>query len=158
MKTRTAPADILSSNEQEIKGESNKTLDAYAFGHEVALVIDKTAAAIQLDGGIAVAYFEMQELGVVLGGNPFGKRQQFRANSPPSIGTRYEQLVNPGPLSAIFEAVIEADNEVGNRARAAPAEIDDPEDGVLQQLAKGVPHFGLIERFGPRIILLHLDH
>ena len=42
------------------------------FSHQVTMVIEETAAAIEFDGGIAVSHFEMEGMRAVFEGGRFG--------------------------------------------------------------------------------------
>ena len=53
-------------------GKANKASGGKGLGHQVTLVVDVSAAAVEFDGRVVVADLEVKELGVMLAGEGLG--------------------------------------------------------------------------------------
>ena len=122
------------------------------------MVVGEAAAAVELDGGVAMVDFEVKDLGVVLVGGLLSEVEEQGANTLPTMGARDEELVNPGAFATVFEAVIEADCEIGDRGFDFPHQIDDAVDGILQKFGEVGAHRGFVEGLFPGIVELHVAH
>jgi hypothetical protein len=140
------------------RAERGVGLRVEGFGHEVALVIEEAAAAVEFDGGISVGDFEMKIVRVMLAGNAFGEIEKLGANSLPAMGLFDEKLVNPGALALIFEAIVETDDEIGDGSVIYAREIGDAEKGIVEELGKIFLDDGVVEGLGPGIVGLHELH
>ena len=121
-------------------------------------MIEEAAAAVEFVGGIAVIDFEVQKLGAVFARGAFGQFQELRANSLPSMRGCDEEFVDPGAFAAVFEAEVEADDQVGDGILVFADEIGEAEVGIVEKLVKIFADGGFIENFGPGIVALHLPH
>jgi len=128
------------------------------FGHEVAVMVEEAAAAVEFDGGVAVGDLEVKEFGLVFAGSGFGEIEKLGANSLSAVGGFDEEFVNPRAFAAIFEAVVETNHEISDRRIFFPNKIDDAVGRILQKLGEGSADRGLVEGLGPRIGLLHEAH
>ena len=122
-------------------------------------MVGKTTPAVELDGGIAVVDFKMQDLGVVLAGDLFGDFEKLGANSLPTMGAFDKEFVNPGADAAVFEAIVKADHQVTNgRKRIFARDIGEAIDRVLQQFRKVDADGGFVEGLFPGVVDLHVAH
>lgn len=128
------------------------------LGHEVAFMVYEAATAIKLNCGIAVGHLQVEELRAVLERGPLGQLQQLRTDSLPSMRRLHEEFVDPGALAAIFQAVIEANCEIGDGLAAVRDQVDKPVEGIGQKLGKTRANRSFEEWLGPRIAALHLAH
>jgi len=121
-------------------------------------MLGKAAAAVKLDGGVAMVDFEVEDLGAVLAEGAVSEVEELRANSLPAMGALDKELVDPGAFAAIFEAVIEADHEIADGARILADDVDDAIGGILQEFGEVGANGGLVEGFFPGIVELHVAH
>lgn len=141
------------SSERETGG-----LFVQGLGHEVAVVVGEAAAAVEVDGGIAVVDFEVKDLGAMISGGLFGKLEELRANSLLAVPGFDEKLVNPGASAAVFEAVVEADDQVGDGSGIFPHDKGDAVDGILQEFGQIGADGRFVEGLFPGIVELHVAH
>ena len=90
-------------------------------------MVHETAAAIEFDRAVAVVHFQVQKLGAVLTRNSFGKLEKFGANSLASMGRLDEKFVDPRTFAAVFQAEIEADDQIADRDLLIASQIDQAE-------------------------------
>ena len=134
------------------------TSEVQGLGHQVAVMVGKAAAAVELDGGVAVVDLEMKDFGVVLGGGLFSEVKELGADSLPAVGGFDEEFVDPSPFAAVFEAVIETEDQIGNGGEVITNEIDDAVDGILQEFGEVSADGGFVEGFFPGVVELHAAH
>lgn len=87
-------------------------------------MVHEPATAIEFDCAVAVAHFQVQELGTVLTSGNFRKTEKVGANSLPSMGRLDEEFVDPGSFATVFEAEIKANDQIANRDLLIASEID----------------------------------
>ena len=121
-------------------------------------MIYEGATAVEFDGAIAVAHLQMQSLRALFTGNGFRKVEEPRANSLPPVGGIDEQFVDPGTLATIFQAEIEADDQVGDGSLLVVSQIDEAVAGIAKKFGKILSNPEFVEGLGPRIIVLHVAH
>jgi hypothetical protein len=121
-------------------------------------VVGEAAAAVELNGGIAVVDFEMEDFGVVVAGGLLRQVKELGANSLSTVGGLDEEFVDPGTFAAVFEAVIETDDEVGDGSGILPGHVGDAVDRILQEFGEIGADGGLVEGFFPRVVELHVAH
>ena len=121
-------------------------------------MVDEAAAAVEFVGRIAVVDFEVQELRAVLARGFFGKVEKLRANSLPSMGGFDEEFVDPRTFAAVFEAEVEADDEVGDGILVFADDVGETEVGIVEKFVKIFANGGFVKRFGPGIVVLHVAH
>ena len=97
------------------------------FGHEIALVVDEAATAVQFQCAVAVVYFEMKELGAVFARSGFSEIEELSANSLPSMRGVDEYLINPCAFTAILEAKVETDHQIADRCLVIADQINEAE-------------------------------
>ena len=129
-----------------------------SFGHQVAVVIEETAAAVEFDGGVAMVDFEVEDFGLVFAGDGFGEIEKLRADSLSAMGGFAEEFVNPRAFAAVFEAVVETDHEVADWRGFFADDVDDAVERVLQEFGKICAERGFVEWLRPGIIFLHAMH
>jgi hypothetical protein len=122
------------------------------------VVVLEAAAAVEVDGGIAVGDFEVEVVSGVLAGGGFGQVEELSANSLSAMSGQDEEFIDPGTFAAIFETEIEADNEVGDGSVCVERQVDDAVDGIGQEFVEIVADGCSVEGFGPGIFDLHLAH
>jgi len=122
------------------------------------VVVGEAAAAVEFDGGVAVVDFEVEDFGAMFAGGGFGEIEELGANALPAVGGFHEEFVNPGAFAAVFEAVVEAEDQVGDGGDLFAHYIDDAIDGILQEFGEVGADCGFVERFFPRIVKLHVAH
>jgi hypothetical protein len=128
------------------------------LSHQAAVVVEETAAAVELDSGIAVSYLEMEGLPAKLERGRFGEVQKLSGDTLPAMGGLDEEFIDPGAFAAIFEAEIEADDEVGHRDLFVASQIDDAILRIAEKFREIISNDGFAEWNGPRIVALHVAH
>jgi len=121
-------------------------------------VVDEAAAAVELDGGIAVADFKVQEPSVMRTGDCFGQVEELGSNSLPPVRGFNEEFVDPGTFAAILEAIVKADDEVPDGMAGIPNQMNEASGGVLKKLHQVGPDGIFVERLRPGVGILHLSH
>jgi len=121
-------------------------------------MVHETAAAIEFDCAVPVVHFQVQKLGALLTRNSFRKIEKLGANSLASMGRLDEKFVDPRAFAAIFQAEIEADDQIADRDLLIPGQIDRAIVSVAQKHAEILAQNDFVEDLRPRIILLHLVH
>ena len=121
-------------------------------------MVGEAAAAVEIDGGVAMVDFEVEDLGVVLARGLLGEVEELGANSLPTMRPFDEEFVNPGAFATVFEAVVETDHKVGDWRGIFADEVDDTVDGILQKFDKVAANRGFVEGLLPRIVKLHVVH
>ena len=128
------------------------------FGHEVALVIDEAAAAVEFDGAISVVNFEVKGFCIVFPRGGFREVQELGANSLPPVGRLDEELIDPGTFAAVFQAVVEADDQVAEGSSFLACDVDEAAGGVVEEFREISSNDRFVERFGPGVVDLHVAH
>jgi len=128
------------------------------LGHQVAVVVEKAPAAVELDGRIAVGYLEVKEFGVVLARCGLGEIEKLRSNSFSAMGSLDEEFVNPCAFAAIFEAVVKTDHQVADRRILFADEIGDAVNRIFKKLGETGPDRAFVKLFRPGVIRLHVAH
>jgi len=121
-------------------------------------MIDEGAAAVEFDRAIAVVHLQMKSLRAVFTGNGFREVEEPCANSLPPGGGFDEQFVNPSTLAAIFQAEIEADDQVGDGSVLLADQINEAITRIVQKFGEIVSNAEFVEGLGPRIVFLHVAH
>ena len=76
----------------------------------------------------------------------------------PRVGGFDEQFVNPSTLAAIFQAEIEADDQVGDGSVLLADQINEAITRIVQKFGEIVSNAEFVEGLGPRIVFLHVAH
>ena len=121
-------------------------------------MFDEAAAAVEIDGGVAVVHFEMKDSGVVFAGRSFGEIQELCPDSLPAVGGLDKEFVNPRALAAVFEAVVKADHQIADGRRFFSDNVHDAIDMVLKKLGEIRAHGRFAESLRPGIVVLHVSH
>jgi hypothetical protein len=121
-------------------------------------VVGEAAAAVEVDGGVTVVDFEVEDFGVVFAGGAFGEIEELGADSLSTVGGFDEEFVDPGAFAAIFEAVIEADDEVGDGRVILARDVCDAVNGILEEFGEVGADGGFVEGFFPGVVELHVAH
>src|SRR6201993_4348417 len=100
----------------------------------------------------------MKALAVALARGGFCQVEELGANSLPSMGGLDKKLIDPGTLAAVFQAVVETDDQIADGGSLHAGDIDDAKDGILQKLRKIRFHNVWVEGLGPGIVVLHMAH
>ena len=122
------------------------------------MVGGEAAATVKFDRRVAVVYFEVEDFGAVLAGGLFGEVEELGADSLPAVRGLDEEFVYPGADATVFEAVVEADDEVADGGGIFADDVGHAVDRVLHEFDEIGADRGLMERFFPRIVTLHVAH
>jgi hypothetical protein len=88
----------------------------------------------------------------------FSERKQLAADSLPAMLSFDEEFVNPGAFAAVFEAVIETEDQVADERCCIADEVGDATNGILEKLDQIRAECGLVEGIRPGIVELHAAH
>jgi hypothetical protein len=128
------------------------------LGHQIAVVVNETVAAVEFVGAIAVVYFQVKEFGPAVARGSFGQVEELRADSLPTMGRFDEKLVDPSTLAAVFEAEVKTNNQVTHGGLLVADEINEATIGIVEELEEILADCSDIERFRPGIVGLHVAH
>jgi hypothetical protein len=122
------------------------------------VVIDKATAAVEFDSAVTVVNLEVEGLCAKIAGSSFGQVEELGANSLPAVRGFDEEFIDPGTFAAVFEAEIEANDEVGNWSLLVARQVDNTVMGILEELREIFLDDEVVEGLLPGIIVLHMAH
>ncbi len=128
------------------------------LGHQVALMILETTAAVKFNGAVSMIDLQMERLRAMFTGGSFRKIKKLGANSLPAMSRFDEELVDPSTFAAVLQAEVEADDQVGNGSARIDRQKNQTKLGLVEKFDQILADDQFVKGLGPRIVLLHMAH
>ncbi len=128
------------------------------LGHQVAVMIQEAATAVEFDGTVSMVHLEMERLRAMFTGGSFRKVKKLGTNSLPAVGGFDKEFVDPGALAAVLQTEVKADDQVCDGSVLIASQKNKAIPGLVQKFDQILADREIVEGLGPRIATLHMAH